>query len=171
MRNRNGLKTTLALTMVWALLLVASPVASQESQRVAGGVHMVSLSGRDGLPAQNVAWVEFDDHILIVDACHEAHQRILSETIQAITTKPARFLALSAGNPATDCDVDGTDLTFLASRAQERAEVRSGRTVFPTDVALEDGTQSVSLRGVSADRVGHTWTLLVEDSKVLFAGV
>lgn len=170
MRNRNELKIVLTLTMVWALLLVASPVASQESQRVASGVHMVSLSGRDSLPAQNVAWVEFDDHILIIDACYDAHRRILSETVQAITTKPARFLALSAGNPATDCDVNGTDLTFLASRAQERTEVRSGRTVFPTDVALEDETQRVFLRGVRADRAGHTWTLLVEDSKVLFAG-
>ena len=158
------------LTFIALLCLLALPAVSQDPQRIADGVYFVTLPARPGVVAQNVAWVEFDDHILIVDACHDAHRRILSESIQAITTKPARFLALSAGNPATDCDVDGTDLTFLASRAQERAEVRSGRTVFPTDVALEDETQSVSLRGVSADRAGHTWTLLVENSKVLFAG-
>ena len=163
-----GMHTRL-LTFSGLFLLIASPVESQTTQVIGDGVSVVSFPAGPGIAAQNVGWVEFENHLLVIDACDSASWRALAERIQEATAKPTRFVTSTPGHPSAQCDAGATGLTWLVASGADQSEVFTGRTMFPADVALDDGTKRVVLRALRGGGAGETWTVDVGET-VLFAG-
>ena len=158
------------LTFGSILFLQVSPIESQNLQHVADGVTVISLPARPGVPAQNVAWVEFDDHLLVLDVCDRAVWETLAESVQKTTAKQVRFLAQISGNPNSTCNVGEIGSTWLAASGTGQAELNGGTTAFSTNVVLDDGSKRVLLGMVGEGVARHAWTIFVPESGVLFAG-
>ncbi len=156
--------------VIFSALLLASPAESQEFQQIADGVHVMTLSGQGGVAAQNVGVVEFDDFLLVIDACEDGVWHALPEGIRAITTKPVRYLARTHGIAAENCGAGQSGVTQVVPSETDRTEFHNGNSAIATDVIFEDASARAVLHKVRVDGGADAWTVLEDGSKTLFAG-
>ncbi len=158
-----------AFMMFGSILLVTSPIASQTRQRVADGVAVVAVPARTNTVARNVGWVEFDDHLLIVDEGSADTWSAMLEIVRESTEKPARFVVHTYGSPTGGVGPTPLGLTRLVASTTSAANPSGDVVAFSSNLELADDGQSVDLRSVG-DEAGGALTVYVADAKVLFAG-
>ena len=158
-----------ALMASCCILLAATPLASQNPQRVADAVQVLAVPARTDTPAHNVGWIEFADYLLIVDGGSGDTWSEVREPVRASAAKPARFIVYTYGSPGTADSAAPEGMTRLVTAASHTA-TGSAQLAFPSDIALTDGGHSVELHGVGGDPAGGTASVFVVNSGVLFAG-
>jgi len=164
------MNTTKTSMIVVASLLLCCHAESQELERIIDGVYVMVLPGEPGTTTQNLGVVEFDDFLLVVDACERDSWYVLSEIIRGITTKPVRYLAHTHGMAGNNCDGAPDSVMHLVPSATGRTEFRVGNPAIATDVVLGAEPLRTFLRRVRVDGGEDAWTVYVRDRQVLFAG-
>ena len=159
-----------AFMILGSILLVASPIASQTIQRVADGVAVVAVPAGTNALARNAGWVEFDDHLLIVDGGSIDTWSEMLEIVRESTEKPARFVVHTYGSPMGGVGPTPQGLTRLVASTTRDANASGDVVTFPSNIVLADGGHRVELKDVGDDQAGGALTVYVVNAGVLFAG-
>ena len=156
------------LLFVWGLF-VASPITAQSLRAVAPGVTVLTVSDQVSSTVQNMGWLEFADHLLVVDPPPGTDWKDLAVLLSETSDRPIKHLAFTFGSSARIEPLpDG--VTQLAITGQNAATVSEDLIAFPSKAVLSAGSHRVELIPHAQIGPERGLSLYVPDGRVLFAG-